>query len=938
MKSKEEKYKKDPKTPRLNEQEKRMEINELKSKINYQKDSRQYNVQLTILEEIKKLKINLEITDKNKYKSIYITAITLNELISLNDFFKRFRDYSEAFDYLLKNFTKIDRTKIKYLNNNRDIKIILLFAVNDFLEENNDDIIEEGIELVLHHYNINTNKTLANLASVINTMKESLENCNISIKEIKEDANNDKIEKDKKINELEETFIKKLEQIKNSRGGNNYTNNKEMDSEIQTDFEEKFSEIFAKFEDYDNDIIKLRQNIEDGYAKQKNEINKNNKIFFEKESELSKLIMDKFEDFIDKINNLDEKNIEIENYFNNKISELDTKTNICFNELIKKFNQKGKNDNFSENDLKIKINEIIGKILEDNENIEKNLENKFNQKLEDFKKFMNENIMNKIEILEQKLMNIENINQEENEKKQILLDNNKINDKLNELEEKINNFENNLNIKNQNNDYEEKINGINTLISKQSEEFEKYKKDVQNNFEKNELNINENKININDLNNLIAEMYEKKNKNETPKKEDTTPITDRKNEIDFIKNGLDDTNKTIENKTNEINNKIEEMKKEIYSMIDKINEQKKEDNKETNNKIIAVKNDLLKMIETKNNIIEKKINVLDGKCSSYDNKINKITKDNQVYCDKINNIEKGNKSNNDTSKFKEIDSNLKSFDLKLKNMDFKLKQMDSFKKLGDYSSKTLVTSNSNGNFIRNSNIGLYSYKLTSTDDNEESNLKIKRYSNYNLNNSRTSRIKDRNNIFDLSIDTTILNPEDLNDNFFLFSKLKEIYPYNRYIRFILMYRASRDGDLAKDFHLQCDFIGPNLTFVKTKKGYIFGGFTVKNWKHLYKDIKKDDPENGTQYKDEKAFGFSVNKKKIYENGFIDEEIIYCNNNYGVCFNNYFFKIFDECFKNGGICGKIEESNFVGIDKEYEFTGGEKKFDVEEIEIFQIGFR
>ena len=90
--------------------------------------------------------------------------------------------------------------------------------------------------------------------------------------------------------------------------------------------------------------------------------------------------------------------------------------------------------------------------------------------------------------------------------------------------------------------------------------------------------------------------------------------------------------------------------------------------------------------------------------------------------------------------------------------------------------------------------------------------------------------------------------------------------------------------------------------------------------------------------DEKAFGFSVNKKKIYENGFIDEEIIYCNNNYGVCFNNYFFKIFDECFKNGGICGKIEESNFVGIDKEYEFTGGEKKFDVEEIEIFQIGFR
>ena len=946
MKSKEDKSKNESKTPRLTPQEKIMEINDLKSKINYKKDSKQYNVQLTILEEIKKLKINLEITDKNKNKLIYITAISLNELISLNNFFKKFKDYSEAFGYLLKNFTKIDRTKIQYFNNNRDIKIILLFAVNDFLEEdeNNDDIIEEGIELILHHYNMNTNKALANLTSVINTIKGSLEKINFSIKDIKTNINNDKSEKDKKINELEKTFIKKLEQIKNGR--KNYINNKDVDNEMQTIFEEKFTEIYSKFEDYNNDIINLRQSIEDGYAKQKNEINKNNKLFFEKESELSKLIMDKFEDFINKINNLDEKNIEIENNFNNKISELDNKTNICFNELIKKINKKGNNGNFSENDLKIKINGMIGKILEDNENIEKKLEIKLNQKVEDLKIIINKNIMSKIDIFEKKLLDLENINnerinKEENEKQKILDNNNIINNKMNELEEKINNLSN----KNQNDDYVEIINELNSLMKKQIDELEKYKKDVQNNFEKNELNINENKININDLNNLIAEIYEKRNKKETPRKKDDTPSSGKKKEIDYIKTDLDDTNKALENKTKEMNNKIQEMKKEIYSMINKISEQKKEDNKEMSNKISTLKNDLLKMIETKNNSIEKKINLLDTKFSSYDNKINKITKDSQTYYDKINNLEKGNKSINDSFRFKEIDTNLKSFDLKLKHMDIKLKQIDTkmdFKK-GDYSTKTLISSNSNGNLIRKAKIALNNTKITNTydsttNDTEESNLKIKRYSYYNLNNSRINKMKDKSNIFDFSIDTTILKPDDLNDNFFLFAKIKEIYPYNRYIKLILIYRASRDGDLAKDFHLQCDFIGPNLTLVKTKKGYVFGGFTVKNWKHLYKDIKKDDPENGTEYKDEKAFGFSVNKKKIYENGFIDEEIIYCNNNYGVCFNNYFFKIFDECFKNGGICGKIEESNFVGIDKEYEFTGGEKKFDVEEIEIFQIGFR
>ena len=219
----------------------------------------------------------------------------------------------------------------------------------------------------------------------------------------------------------------------------------------------------------------------------------------------------------------------------------------------------------------------------------------------------------------------------------------------------------------------------------------------------------------------------------------------------------------------------------------------------------------------------------------------------------------------------------------------------------------------------------------------QNEVKDKKYF-YNLSNNmniRTNKIKEKN-VFDLSIDSNILKSEEINENFFIFSKLKEIYPYKRSIKLTLIYRASKDGDLAKNFHHKCDFIGANLTFIKTKEGYIFGGFTIKNWKHLYKDNKKDDPENGTEYKDDKAFGFSINNNKIYENGIPDRSIVYCNNNYGVCFKNYFLKIYDECFKNGGICGTNEESNFIGIDKDYEYNGGEQKINVEEIEVFQIG--
>jgi len=45
----------------------------------------------------------------------------------------------------------------------------------------------------------------------------------------------------------------------------------------------------------------------------------------------------------------------------------------------------------------------------------------------------------------------------------------------------------------------------------------------------------------------------------------------------------------------------------------------------------------------------------------------------------------------------------------------------------------------------------------------------------------------------------------------------------------LLYVASKDGDLAKDFHNACDGKGPNVVIVESEGGAVFGGYTNLDW-------------------------------------------------------------------------------------------------------------
>ena len=154
--------------------------NVLKSKITYEYDNKLYILKMFILQDIKKLKLTLEVNDKTKIKSNYTNTFSLNDLINQNKFFNKFKDYSEAFNYLLNNYTKVEKTM--NINKNQ-IKIFLLFTIDDAKNKN---ITQQSIEFNLNYIqnDLNRNKSNTYLNTTINNLKTTLEKFNNSIYDI----------------------------------------------------------------------------------------------------------------------------------------------------------------------------------------------------------------------------------------------------------------------------------------------------------------------------------------------------------------------------------------------------------------------------------------------------------------------------------------------------------------------------------------------------------------------------------------------------------------------------------------------------------------------------------------------------------------------------------------------------------------------------------
>ena len=140
-------------------------------------------------------------------------------------------------------------------------------------------------------------------------------------------------------------------------------------------------------------------------------------------------------------------------------------------------------------------------------------------------------------------------------------------------------------------------------------------------------------------------------------------------------------------------------------------------------------------------------------------------------------------------------------------------------------------------------------------------------------------------------------------------------------KFMLLYRASTDGDKAKIFHQKCDKHKMTLVLVETTKGVRFGGFTMKTW-----------DGNCAKKIDNEAFVFSFDKRKCYDI-VKDEHAIGAYPKFGPVFFGCQIRIYDDFFTKGGTtCNR-------GLNyktkEDYELNNGEQKYIVKEIEVYNI---
>ena len=527
-----------------------------------------------------------------------------------------------------------------------------------------------------------------------------------------------------------------------------------------------------------------------------------------------------------------------------------------------------------------------------NENFNNQID-KQNQNLENMKK----------ELTEQNNKKIKEIKDELNKKDNEIIE---LKNTINNLQQKLSEYENNKPLKSSNkknelnnnidtnkimNEVKGNMKGFDNKISEIKNIIEKDKKEKEN-------NINKLTEKINNIENKIPKNKIKENDN---------------NKIIALENGL----KSLDAKLNNFENMAILLEKQnddnkVYEIINTLGEEmneikqklnKKEKEKNLNNNKNKNKSDPEILNKIKSN--ENNISILQTKL----NKIQEIKQKDNDDKKKINNIIKT--SNDLVTKIDALFNHIKKLENENKELNNKITKLSSSKQIPQINAKKIIPK-SNTNYYR-----------TLENQNQENQSSFYNRTNPNINNINIS--KD-------SINSRIVNYEDI---IFIQNRIKEINPRIKDVYFSLVYRATEDGDKAVNFHNKCDKIGPNIVLIKTKKGFIFGGFTFRNWEHLPRDIDINRPNLGSASRDANAFGFNINNQKIYNNERPNEFAIWCNRNFGPTFKNNLFQIFDSCLKKGGYCTVRRSSHFGGQKTDFEITGGESKFKVDELEVFEV---
>lgn len=156
----------------------------------------------------------------------------------------------------------------------------------------------------------------------------------------------------------------------------------------------------------------------------------------------------------------------------------------------------------------------------------------------------------------------------------------------------------------------------------------------------------------------------------------------------------------------------------------------------------------------------------------------------------------------------------------------------------------------------------------------------------------------------------------------------------------LLYRATRDGFKAADFHAKCDGKSKTLVIVKAASENVFGGYTECTWDRSEK-AKKGCRDYIFSYRNMLNMNNKLKIKKFH--GLYDS--IVCSAKYGPVFGNL---LDDDSFDFAiAGCSNTNEFSFSNLGHSFKhpyfkpntvsarsFLAGSRNFKVLEIEVFQ----
>ena len=769
---------------------------------------------------------------------------------------------------------------------------------------------------------------------IINPIFNDIDDENIAFQYLVSSLNNS----DKEIKIIDEAKIKFIIYI-----------NDDEDGKTQFDFV-LFKTIDE--EDNENENEGEEENMEEGVEIINDEINNN------EEQEINNVEIN--EEKVAQEENIPAQ-VQIEQNQQKKTLESDKNRNS------KKLKNNAKPLEISNQNLNINANTSENKEQIGNGNDANNNNNMLKEELLNIINNINENFENKILIQNETFNRMkEEIIKESNEKIKTM------NDALNKKDTEINKLNNTINnLQQKLNEYENKINDMNIKFTK----LEKLNSSVNNNEnrylrnsgrkteQENEKKFNELKENIKNNETGINEI-KKDYENDKINNENKIQILNKKI-IDLESKLNINLNKNANAKNNvEKNQRIFDLENNIKNLENKINEYELDQVLE-NIAILTEKQNDTQIYEIINNL-EANLNELKEKIAKQETEINRnsLTKaKNNMDPEIMNKINKHEELIStiqlNLNQIQEEQNNEMNNKIELeKKLDELIKVTNNLNSKTDTLFKTTKKLENNNNELNNktNNIIMDVSNLSELYNNSAKIAQNSKYikTNYNRTqiqnmeyisdntnqknklmyyNKTTPNIHNKNrNISINTINSNIVNFEDI---IFLLNRIKDINSRISDINITLVYRATEDGDRSMNFHKKCDKIGPNIVLIKTQKGNIFGGFTFKNWEHLPRDIDENKPNLGSASRDPKAFGFNVNKQKIYNNERPREYAIWCNRNYGPTFKNNLFQIFDSCLTKGGYCNVRSNSHFGGQMFDYEIAGGEGRFRVEELEVFEV---